>query len=64
MLDFVKLQWRIEMWGEGDFAFFNQKRWGSQFSRGANHWSTKGVEAQGWTWEIPQRERQGNPYWN
>ena len=64
MLDFVKLQWRIEMWGEGDFAFFNQKRWGSQFSRGANHWSTKGVEAQGWTWEIPQRERQGNTYWN
>lgn len=63
MLDFVKLQWRIEMWGEGDYAFFNQKRWGSQFSRGANHWSTKGVEAQGWIWEIPQKERQGNPNW-
>ena len=64
MLDFVKLQWRIEMWGEGDWAFFNQKRWGSQFSRGSNHWSTKDVESKGWTWEIPQKERQGNPYWD
>lgn len=63
LLDFIKLQWRIEMWGEGDFAFFNQKRWGVQFDRGGNHWSTKGVESQGWTWEIPRKERQGNPNW-
>lgn len=63
-LDMVKLQWRAEMWGEGDWAFFNQKRWGTTFQRGSNHWSTTGVPSQGWTWEIPRQERQGNPYWN
>lgn len=60
-LDMVKLQWRIEMWGEGDWAFFNQKRWKETPSRGANHWST--VTVPSYTWEIPQIERQGNPYW-
>lgn len=64
VLDMVKLQWRIEMWGEGDWAFFNQKRWKESFTRGANHWSKTGIPAEGWTWQIPQRERQGNPYWN
>ena len=63
-LDMVKLQWRLEMWGEGDWAFFNQKRWGSQFTRGANHWSMNQIPEQGFTWRIPQQERQGNPYWN
>ncbi len=62
-LDMVKLQWRIEMWGEGDWAFFNQKRWGVQNQRGSNHWSTTQIPDQGWIWEIPQKERQGNPYW-
>ena len=63
-LDIVKLQWRIEMWGEGDWAFFNQKRWGTQNARGNNHWSNTPIPTEGWTWEIPQKERQGNPYWN
>lgn len=63
-LDMVKLQWRLEMWGEGDWAFFNQKRWKETFTRGANHWCTTGIPAEGWTWQIPQKERQGNPYWN
>lgn len=62
VMDMVKLQWRIEMWGEGDWAFFNQKRWGSQNVRGANHWSTTQISH--FTWEIPQKERLGNPYWN
>jgi hypothetical protein len=61
-LDMVKLQWRLEMWGEGDWAFFNQKRWGQQFERGANHWSK--TQIQQFTWKIPQQERQGNPYWD
>lgn len=60
-LDMVKLQWRIEMWGEGDWAFYNQKRWNETPSRGANHWSTATVSH--YTWEIPEIERQGNPYW-
>jgi hypothetical protein len=63
-LDIVKLQWRIEMWGEGDWAFFNQKRWGTQHARGNNHWSNTPIPTEGWTWEIPQKARQGNPYWN
>lgn len=60
-MDMVKLQWRIEMWGEGDWAFYNQKRWGTQHQRGANHWSKTQISH--FTWEIPQKERIGNPYW-
>lgn len=60
-MDMVKLQWRIEMWGEGDWAFYNQKRWGTQHKRGANHWSKTQISR--FTWEIPQKERIGNPYW-
>lgn len=60
-MDMVKLQWRIEMWGEGDWAFYNQKRWGTQHKRGANHWSNTQISH--FTWEIPQKERIGNPYW-
>lgn len=60
-MDMVKLQWRIEMWGEGDWAFYNQKRWGTQNKRGANHWSKTQISH--FTWEIPQKERIGNPYW-
>ena len=60
-MDMVKLQWRIEMWGEGDWAFYNQKRWGTQHMRGANHWSKTQISH--FTWEIPQKERIGNPYW-
>ena len=63
-LDMVKLQWRIEMWGEGDWAFYNQKRWKGSSPRGANHWSSNPVPSEGWIWEIPREERQGNPYWN
>ena len=62
-LDMVKLQWRLEMWGEGDWAFFNQKRWGVRNERGSNHWSKSLIPAQGFIWEIPRQERQGNPYW-
>lgn len=60
-MDMVKLQWRIEMWGEGDWAFYNQKRWGTQHKRGANHWSKTQISH--FTWEIPQKERIANPYW-
>lgn len=61
-MDMVRLQWRLEMWGEGDWSFFNEKRWNWQPTRGANHWSTNQIPR--FTWEIPLQERQGNPYWN
>jgi len=64
-LDMCKLQWRIEMWGEGDWAFYNRKRWNKEsFTRGSNHWSTTDIPSEGWIWQIPEQERQGNPYWN
>lgn len=63
-LEMCQQQWRVEMWGEGDWAFFNRKRWNKSFTRGANHWSTTDVPSEGWTWQIPQKERQGNPNWD
>ena len=63
-LEMCQHQWRLEMWGEGDWSFFNRKRWNKSFTRGTNHWSSTDVPSQGWIWEIPQKERQGNPYWN
>ena len=63
-LEMCQQQWRVEMWGEGDWAFFNRKRWDKSFTRGSNHWSTTDVPSEGWIWQIPQKERQGNPYWN
>ena len=63
VMDMVKLQWRIEMWGEADWAFFNMKRWNEVPARGENQWSKNTVTIPHMTWEIPQPERQGNPYW-
>ena len=65
-LDEVQTQWRIEMWGEGDWGFYNCKRWDHKnWSRGSNHWSTATIPTSGWVWEVPEKcERQGNPYWN
>lgn len=62
-MDMVKLQWRIELWGEGDWAFYNCKRWNEVPARGANQWSKNAVSINRMTWEIPTKERQGNPYW-
>ncbi len=62
-LDEVKLQWRIEFWGEGDWSFVNAKRWGdiANYRKGANHWA-KGVTPT-LIWEVPEEERIGNPNW-
>ena len=62
-LDEVKLQWRIEFWGEGDWSFVNAKRWGdiANYRKGANHWK-KGVTPT-LIWEVPEEERIGNPNW-
>lgn len=62
-LDEVKLQWRIEFWGEGDWSFVNAKRWGdiASYRKGANHWA-KGVTPT-LIWEVPEEEKIGNPNW-
>ena len=62
-LDEVKLQWRIEFWGEGDWSFVNAKRWGdiANYRKGANHWK-KGVTPT-LIWEVPEEEKIGNPNW-
>ncbi len=62
-LDEVKLQWRIEFWGEGDWSFVNAKRWGdiANYRKGSNQWKT-GVTPT-LIWEVPEEERIGNPNW-
>lgn len=63
-LDMVKLQWRIEMWGERDWVFVNAKRWNEVPPRaGTNQWSQTKVQIPHMTLEIPDAERISNPYW-
>lgn len=63
-LDMVKLQYRIEMWGENGREYFNNKRWGINIDRTSStlHWakslSTKASEM---TLEIPSKELENNP---
>ena len=63
-LDEVKLQWRIEFWGEGDWSFLNAKRWGdiANYRKGSNHWTKSANPTL--IWEIPEEETIGNPNWN
>ena len=63
-LDDVKLQWRIEFWGEGDWSFLNAKRWGdiANYRKGSNHWAKSVTPTL--IWEVPEEERIGNPNWN
>ncbi len=63
-LEDVKLQWRIEFWGEGDWSFLNAKRWGdiSNYRKGSNHWTKSANPTL--IWEVPEEETIGNPYWN
>lgn len=44
----IKLQWRIEMWGEGGRGYYNLKRWNQAVNRSGNHWSENK------TWSIAQ----------
>ena len=63
VMDMVKLQWRIETWGEADWAFYNCKRWNEVPARGANQWSKNAIAINRMTWEIPTKEHQGNGNW-
>ncbi len=63
MLDAVKLQWRIEMWGEGGREYYNNKRWGVDVNRTGSTVHPKIVTypANKMTLAMPERELQDNP---
>ena len=63
-LDMVKLQWRIEMWGENGLNYYCHKRWNEPSTRtGSNHWNTTSWSVDDMEWKIPMRELQTNSYW-
>ena len=62
-LDAVKLQWRIEMWGEGGREYYNNKRWGVDVNRSGStvHPKILTYPANKMTLAMPEREMQDNP---
>jgi len=66
VLDMVKLQWRIEMWGENGLEYSNCKRWNVNVDRNGSaiHWSSgKTYKVEHMTYEIPIEETSTNPNW-
>ncbi len=62
--DQIKLQWRIEMWGENGLNYYCHKRWNEPSVRtGSNHWSDYNWTIEEMEWKIPQKELQTNSYW-
>lgn len=62
--DLIKLQWRIEMWGEGGLNYYCKKRWNEASTRtGSNHWNNSGWSVELMEWEIPLKELSTNSYW-
>lgn len=61
-LDIVKLQWRIEMWGEGGREYYNNKRWGVNVDRSGStvHPKIVSYPANKMTLAMPERELQDN----
>ena len=63
-LDQIKLQWRIEMWGENGLNYYCHKRWNEPSTRtGSNHWNTTSWSVDEMEWKIPLKELQTNSYW-
>ena len=61
----IKLQWRIEMWGENGLNYYCHKRWNEPSTRtGSNHWNTTSWTVDGMEWQIPLKELQTNKYWD
>ena len=63
-LDMVKLQWRIEMWGENGLEYYNNKRWGVAADRsvpGTNHRNNLNITVDKMTMDIPANEPLYNP---
>ncbi len=62
--DQIKLQWRIEMWGENGLNYYCHKRWNEPSVRtGSNHWNTTSWSVEDMEWKIPLKELQTNSYW-
>ena len=62
--DLIKLQWRIEMWGENGLNYYCHKRWNEPSTRtGSNHWNDTSWSVDDMEWEIPLKELQTNSYW-
>lgn len=62
--DLIKLQWRIEMWGENGLNYYCHKRWNEPSTRtGSNHWNTTSWSVDDMEWKIPMIELQTNSYW-
>ncbi|MBR1575928.1 MAG: RagB/SusD family nutrient uptake outer membrane protein [Bacteroidales bacterium] len=60
----IKLQWRIEMWGENGLNYYCHKRWNEPSIRtGSNHWNDKTWTVDEMEWKIPLKELQTNSYW-
>ena len=62
--DMVKLQWRIEMWGENGLEYYNNKRWGVVADRsvsGTNHRNSLNITVDKMTLDIPANEELYNP---
>ena len=61
-LEIVKLQWRIEMWGEGGREYYNNKRWGVNVDRSGStvHPKIVSYPANKMTLAMPERELQDN----
>jgi hypothetical protein len=60
----VKLQWRIEMWGENGLEYYNNKRWGNNVIRSSSttsHWDNNTISVDLMTLEIPSNELIFNP---
>jgi tetratricopeptide (TPR) repeat protein len=67
VLEMIKLQWRIEMWGENGLDFYNSKRWNQDVDRNGSeiHWSAgKIYTVEQMTYEIPIQETSTNPLWS
>ncbi len=62
--DLIKLQWRIEMWGENGLNYYCHKRWNEPSTRtGSNHWNESSWSVDEMEWKIPLKELQTNSNW-
>ncbi|HHT30420.1 RagB/SusD family nutrient uptake outer membrane protein [Petrimonas mucosa] len=63
-MQMVQLQYRIELWGEGGYEFYNNKRWNIPVDRtsSANHVNKGTYSVADMTLDIPDDEMFYNPY--
>ena len=63
--DLIKLQWRIEMWGEHGLEFLNLKRWGQTVDRSGStiHWRQGTLSQEHMTYMVPMEEYNFNSGW-